>query len=55
MAIGSSNRIVIEVDPEKKQEIYAALKARGLTMREWFIEATQRELLNAKPKDSDDE
>lgn len=44
MSIGTSNRVVIEVDPAHKQQIYAALKARGLTMREWFLQQVSREL-----------
>jgi hypothetical protein len=37
MAIGSSGRIVIDVDPTEKSAIYHGLKAQGLTMREWFL------------------
>lgn len=44
MSVGTSNRVVIEVDPTHKQQIYAALKARGLTMREWFLQQVSREL-----------
>jgi lambda repressor-like predicted transcriptional regulator len=36
MSVGTSNRVVIEVDTAHKQQIYAALKARGLTMRDFF-------------------
>lgn len=46
MGVGPSHRIVIEIDPAKKEQLYAALKARGLTMREWFIATAERELLN---------
>jgi hypothetical protein len=45
MAIGRSGRIVIEVDPERKARIHAALKARGLTLREWFLLKAETELL----------
>ena len=41
MPMKTSNRVVIEVDPAQKQQIYAALKARGLTMREWFLQVSQ--------------
>ena len=44
MAAKISNRVVIEVDPAQKQQIYAVLKARGLTMREWFLQQVSREL-----------
>lgn len=38
MLAGMSNRFLIEIDPIHKQQIYAALKARGRTMREWFLQ-----------------
>lgn len=44
MPMKTSNRVVIEVDPVQKQKIYAELKARGLTMREWFLQQVSREL-----------
>lgn len=44
MPMKTSNRVVIEVDPAQKQQIYAALKARGLTMREWFLQQVSQEL-----------
>lgn len=37
MSIGSSGRVVIEIEPKLKQEIYASLKAKGLTLKEWFL------------------
>ncbi len=37
MSIGSSGRIVIEIEPEMKREIYALLKEKGLTLKEWFL------------------
>lgn len=46
MPAGTSNRIVIEVDPKKKEQLYAALKARGMTMREWFLANAERDLLS---------
>lgn len=45
MAIGTSGRIVIELDPELKQAIHEAVKRRGLTLREWFIEQATKDLL----------
>ncbi len=44
MPVGTSNKIVIEVDPKLKQELYAKLKSQGLTMREWFLRGAEREL-----------
>lgn len=38
MSIGTSGRLVIEIEPKLKQEIYAALKSKGLTLKEWFLE-----------------
>lgn len=37
MSIGSSGRIVIEVDPDLKRSLYSNLTAQGLTLKEWFI------------------
>lgn len=38
MAIGKSHRIVIEVDPALKAQIYDALRAQGMTLKEWFLQ-----------------
>lgn len=37
MARGKSGRIVIEVDPELKKDLYLALEKKGLTLKDWFI------------------
>jgi len=37
MARGESGRIVIEVDPEQKRRLYAALALSGSTLKDWFI------------------
>jgi len=37
MAKGSSGRIVIEIDPELKQELYHALGEEGINMKQWFL------------------
>lgn len=37
MARGKSGRIVIEVDPEEKQDLYQALEQDGLTLKDWFL------------------
>jgi hypothetical protein len=37
MARGESGRIVIEVDPALKRELYAALAITGSTLKDWFI------------------
>lgn len=49
MAIGKSHRIVIEIDLEMKSDIYAELKKRGLTLKEWFVSKALEELLE-QPK-----
>ncbi len=37
MAIGSSGRIVIEVDPAIKHDLYAVLEREGVTLKDWFL------------------
>ncbi len=37
MGVGRSGRIVIEVEPETKRELYAALARDGLTLKDWFL------------------
>lgn len=38
MARGESGRIVIEVEPEVKRRLYAALALSGSTLKHWFLE-----------------
>jgi len=38
MAQGKSGRIVIDVEPEFKQELYLALAVHGSTLKDWFLE-----------------
>ncbi len=37
MSRGASGRIVIDVDPAYKRELYTALSAAGLTLKDWFL------------------
>ena len=37
MPIGSSGRIVIEIDPGLKRELYATLARDQITLKEWFV------------------
>lgn len=37
MSIGNSGRIVIEVEPEIKRQLYSALAREGKTLKEWFL------------------
>ena len=49
MAIGKSGKVLIEIEPDLKQELYVALRRDGLTMKDWFLRnareylATQRQ------------
>ncbi|GEA13627.1 hypothetical protein KUL49_40020 [Alteromonas sp. KUL49] len=54
MSIGTSGRLVIEIDPELKQEIYTKLKSNGMTLKEWFL-LQSKELLNDNKKNKDNE
>jgi hypothetical protein len=49
MAKGHSGRIVIEVDPALKRELYGALAVDDSTMKEWFL-SHAGEYLNSKNK-----
>lgn len=46
MSIGSSGRIVIEVEPGLKRELYVALARDGSTLKEWFLRSAQAYLSN---------
>ena len=41
MSVGSSGRVVIEIDPFLKRELYQALARNGKTMKDWFTENAQ--------------
>ena len=41
MARGESGRIVIEVDPALKRELYAALAISGSTLKDWFVRSAE--------------
>jgi DNA primase len=36
MAIGKSGRVVIDLDPQQKEAIHKAIKAKGMNLKEWF-------------------
>ncbi len=38
MAIGASGRIVVEIDPDLKKELYSALNKDGRHLKQWFLE-----------------
>jgi hypothetical protein len=37
MARGESGRIVLEIDPSEKGELYTALTKDGMTLKDWFL------------------
>ena len=37
MPTGPSGRIVVDVDPEFKKQLYSVLHAQGSTLKDWFI------------------
>lgn len=38
MSIGNSGRVVIEMDPNLKRELYASLTRDGITLKDWFLQ-----------------
>lgn len=46
MSIGASGRIVVEVDPDVKRQLYSALARNGLTLKEWFLRNVEAYLEN---------
>ena len=37
MARGESGRIVLEIDPDLKRQLYSALARENKTLKDWFI------------------
>jgi hypothetical protein len=37
MPVGRSGRIVVEIDPDLKQDLYAALEQDGVSLKKWFL------------------
>ncbi len=46
MSIGSSGRIVLEIDPNLKKEIYSSLAMDGMNMKQWFLKQVTEYLDN---------
>ena len=46
MSVGPSGRIVIEIDPETKQELYQALAKEDLKLKHWFLIQAEEFLKN---------
>ena len=40
MARGTSGRIVLEIEPDIKEDLYRALEKDGLTLKKWFLKNT---------------
>lgn len=49
MARGDSGRIVLQVDPDLKGDLYVELARRGLTLKAWFIGEAER-LVNSEQR-----
>jgi hypothetical protein len=41
MSIGNSGRVVVEIDPNLKKELYATLMREGLTLKDWFVKSAE--------------
>ncbi len=41
MARGKSGRVVLEIDPELKRQLYATLENEQKTMKEWFVKEAE--------------
>jgi len=46
MARGDSGRIVLEIDPLHKDELYSAITKDGLTLKDWFLRQADQYLRN---------
>jgi len=44
VAIGNSGRVVIEIDPDVKRELYATLGRDGITLKDWFLKRVDEQL-----------
>jgi hypothetical protein len=42
MARGQSGRIVLEVNPELKNELYSAISKKGITLKDWFVDTAKQ-------------
>lgn len=51
MSRGSSGRVVVEVDPALKRELYSALALSGSTLKDWFVQSAETYCNNATQSD----
>ncbi len=38
MSVGSSGRIVLEIEPDLKKELYKSLAMDSMNMKQWFLQ-----------------
>jgi len=55
MSIGSSGRIVIEIDPQTKRNLYSALTKNGVTLKGWFLECADKYRTEPPTEQTDNE
>ncbi len=48
MARGKSGRVVLEIDPELKRQLYATLENKQQTMKDWFIKEAESLITGSK-------
>lgn len=48
MARGKSGRIVLEIDPTLKRQLYLTLEKNQMTLKEWFLIASQEFISNSE-------
>ena len=48
MARGKSGRVVLEIDPDLKRQLYATLENNQQTMKEWFVKEAKAFIHNYK-------
>ena len=47
MARGKSGRLVIEIDPELKKQLYQSLIKEDITLKDWFVKQAQEYVKHA--------
>ena len=48
MSRGPSGRIVVELEPDLKQQLYSTLALDGLTFKDWLIARVEQYIVNYK-------
>lgn len=48
MAKGESGRIVLEIEPELKKNLYSILAMEQKTLKDWFIDKAQKHIYEKK-------